>query len=125
MSMMQDTTAPTACLPAPRWHVRPMGQSFGTRPYAPAHFLPGIVVAVLGTGQGVGDLMEQGIANLGVIIGAIDEMDGQLDTPAAEQADAESTFTAIETERPIAQPVEVKQATGFHSDDPRPRTQVF
>ncbi len=102
-----------------------MSQSFGTRSDAPAHFLPDIVVAVLGTGQGVSDLMEQCVANLGVIIGAIDKVHGQLNPPAPEQADAESTFTAIEPERPGAEPVDVKQATSFDRDDPRTRTQVF
>lgn len=83
----------------------------GLRPDRHGHRPPDGPVARLARGQGMGDLVEKGIPDLGLVIQP-NELTGEANRPLVPAADSESEFGIVEGEVPIRKPVLRQQLAG-------------
>src|SRR5437899_2252027 len=102
---MQHPTAPAARLPPPLRHVDIEAQPLGLGTDLAARMFPHGVMAVSGTGQGVGDFVEERFPYYLFAV-ALSKMVRELNAPGTIEAEAHRGLSPVKRERPIVEPVQ-------------------
>ncbi len=104
----------TSSLPSALWH---FGLSTPHGPGSNGHTLafPHLIVAMPGSHQGVGNLVQQGVQDFFPLI-APDEVVGKLDGAATVNTQAQRAFAAVEAEGPVPQTMLSQQILSQGSD---------